>query len=225
MDTDHHHPMATVQRRTDNGTRLSRRALADVGEEIRRARLANGTSQMLVGRAVGRSRNFVSRIERAAAPNASVRDLARLGSAVGLDIVVRAYPGGPPVRDRAHLLLLERLRARLHPSLRWRTEMPLNRPGDQRAWDAVITGAGPPIMVEAETRIVDVQALERRIALKVRDDGTDRVILLIGNTRTNRSAIHAAGQGFLAMFPGDGRRALKSLAEGIDPGGGALIAL
>ena len=167
----------------------------------------------------------MSRVERAAAPNASLRDLSRLGAVVGLDVVVRAFPGGPPVRDYAHVLLLERLRARLHPRLGWRTEVPLERPGDQRAWDAVITGAGSPIAVEAETRLVDVQALQRRIALKVRDGGYAAVILLVADTRSNRIAIRAAGQGLLTMLPVDDRDALARLAEGTDPGGGALIRL
>lgn len=197
----------------------------ELGEEIRRARLANGTSQELVGRAMGRSRNFVSRIERAAAPNASVRDLSRLGSIVGLDVVVRAYPGGVRVRDQAHLALLERLRGRLHQSLGWRTEVPLERPGDQRAWDAVITGAGTPIVIEAETRLADLQALERRIALKLRDGGREVLILLVADTRSNRAAIKAAGPGLHGMLPIDGRLALARIAEGLNPGGSSLIKL
>ena len=81
------------------------------------------------------------------------------------------------------------------------------------------------MVVEAETRLVDLQELERRIALKARDEGTDRVILLIGDTRANRSAIRAAGQGLLALLPVDGRRAIALLEDGVNPGGGALITL
>ena len=203
--------MATHERRTIRSSRLARRALTDIGDEIRRARIAAGTSQDLVGKAVGRSRTHVSRNERGVAPNASVGELVRLGTVVGRDVVVRAYPSGPPVRDLAHLRLLERLRTRHHPRLGWRTEVPLNRPGDPRAWDAMITGAGRPIMVEAETRLTDLQALERRIALKARDHGTDRLILLIADTRTNRAMTRVLGQGMQWLAGGDGRPVLDSL--------------
>ena len=72
---------------------------------------------------------------------------------------------------------------------------------DQRAWDAVITtvaqaGDGRPrrclIGVEAETRLRDLQALQRRLALKRRDGGVDRVILLVADTRSNRAILLGA---------------------------------
>jgi putative N-acetylmannosamine-6-phosphate epimerase len=44
-------------------------------------------------------------------------------------------------------------------------------PGDRRAWDAVLLIGTAQIAVEAETRPRDVQALQRRIALKRRDHG------------------------------------------------------
>jgi len=41
-----------------------------------------------------------------------------LHALVGLDLSVKSYAGGSPLRDRAHAALLARLRARLHPRLR-----------------------------------------------------------------------------------------------------------
>src|SRR4029453_8828733 len=110
----------------------------------------------------------------------------------GLGLSNKAYPTGDPIRDRAQLALLERLRGRLHPSLRWRTEVPLPREGDLRAWDAEIRGPPPArwrMRVEAETRITDGQALERKLGLKVRDDPGGHLILLVADTRANRRAL------------------------------------
>lgn len=178
-----------------------------------------------LGRAVGLSPAQVSRIERALAPNVSVLQLAGLSAAVGLDLAVRAYPAGEPIRDAAHLALLDRLRARLHRSLAWRTEVPLPIPGDRRAWDAMIRGPGWLLGVEAETRLGDLQALERRVALKQHDGGVDRVVLLLGDSRHNRSLLREHGNALAARFPVPGRRALELLAAGVDPGGSAIILL
>jgi hypothetical protein len=57
---------------------------------------------------------------------------------------------------------------------------------EQRAWDAVIHGAGKKTAVELEMRLRDGQALERRINLKRRDDPTEAFVLLVADTRTNR---------------------------------------
>lgn len=171
------------------------------------------------------SHTRVSRIESGRHLSIRLVDLARVGAIVGLDVSVRAFPGPDPLRDVAHIRLLERLRTRLAPGLRWRLEVPIGQPGHQRAWDAVIAGAGPLIAVEAETRLVDVQLIERRLALKRRDSGIERVVLLLSATRWNRQAIHLAGARLEASFPVLGPVALGSLAAGADPGGSAVVLL
>lgn len=75
------------------------------------------------------------------------------------------------------------------------TEVPLptlrDGPPEQRAWDAMITGHGRRTGVELEMRVRDVQALERRIRLKVRDDPVDGILLLLADTRTNRELLRS----------------------------------
>ena len=149
--------------------------------------------------------------------------LARIGSVVGLDLSVRAYPNGAPLRDKAQLALLARFRERLSATLSVQSEVPLPISGDLRAWDLLILGAGDPIGVEAETRLADIQALERRIALKARDGHVSRVLLVASDTRGNRLAIRAAAQSLGDSFPVPGRVALAALGDGRDPGGSALI--
>ena len=134
--------MALRERRMDRGRRLARRALIAIGEELRDARLLAGLTQGAVGHLVGLSHSQISRIERGLVPGVSFQTLAMIGSVLGLDIPLRAYPNGDPVRDAAQLALLARFRALLPRSLRHRTEVPLGIPGDRRAWDDVIDGPG-----------------------------------------------------------------------------------
>ncbi len=215
--------MASRERAIDRGTRLGRRVLVVSGTEIRNARIGLGLSLEEVGRAVHLSYSQVGRIERAEHPSVSVIQLAQIGSVVGLDLSVRFYAGGSPLRDAAHLALIARFRACLPVTLAFRTEVALPGPGDQRAWDGMIFGAGEPTGVESETRLVDVQAIERRVALKARDGGVSRVLLIVSDTRNNRHAIREAAASLEASFPVPGKAALKALQAGRDPGGSALI--
>ena len=217
--------MATRDTATARADRETNRALSTIGREIRDARTAAGISQTVVGRNVGISHAHVSRLERGLVASASVRVLARMAETVGLDLAVRAYPGGDPIRDIAQVRLLERFRARLHPGLRWRTEVPLPIPGDRRAWDAVIGGTGWDLPVEAETRVTDAQALVRRISLKARDGGFERVTLVLADTRANRAALQAARVEFEQAFPMGQAVVLHALGRGDDPGHSGIVVL
>jgi hypothetical protein len=144
---------------------------------------------------------------------------------LGYELAVRPYPAGDPIRDAAHVALLERLRVRCHRSLVWRTEVPLPLPGDLRAWDATISAEAFRAAVEAETRLRDLQALDRRLALKERDGGLDCLILLVLDTRANRAVVRAHADMLAMRFPVPGVRALELLGAGVDPGGNSLILL
>ena len=152
--------------------------------------------------------------------------LAELAALVGLDLTGRTYPGGTPLRDAAHTALLRRLRARLAPSLVWRTEVPvidLPGVGDQRAWDATISGPRWTVGVEAETHVSDLQALERRLALKRRDAGIHVVVLLLNDTAHHQRLLASVHP--LAAFPTSARVALRALSRGFPPSGSAIVSL
>ena len=154
------------------------------------------------------------------------KTLREVGAVVGLDVRLRTYRGSVPLRDAGQIALLDRLRKRLAPALTLRTEVPLPIDGDLRAWDAVIGAFEPvadPLHVEAETRLYDVQAQLRRIALKARDAGVDVVLLVLADTPRNRAAVDAAGAAVVDTYRVPARDALRALRTGRHPGGSALI--
>src|SRR2546425_5771136 len=172
--------MTSRERVADRGRRRCRDAVRRVADDGRLARTGAGLSQEEVGRAIGSSHARIGRFERGDVEYPDLEFLGAYCAVLGLDLSLRAYPAGDPIRDRAQLALLERLRKRLHPSLRWRTEVPLPIERDLRAWDAEIRGPQSGrwrALVEAETRVADGQALERRLTLKLRDDPDGHLIL------------------------------------------------
>ena len=216
--------MTTRETAVQRGSRLGRRLLIRTGEELRIARTGAGLSTRTVGVRVGISHTQVQRIERAQAPHVDIDTLARLASVLGLDLSMGLHPTGPPIRDAAHVALLERLRARVPPTLRWRTEVPMPIPGDRRSADATIDGSDVDVMVEAETHVDDIQALDRRITGKRRDLGARRVVLLLHDSRHHRDLVRQTPW-LRERFPIDTRQALRALARGEDPGGDCLVIL
>ena len=195
--------------------------LADVGGQLRDGRLAANLSQVEVGAAIGVSRSEIGRIERGRAPAVPVKRLARFAAIVGQDLTMRLFPAGQPLRDVAQLALIARFRGLIADRLRWQSEMPLAIPGDRRAWDGAILGPGWTVYIDAETRVHDVQALQRRTTLKARDTPTERWILVLADTRHNRSVVAAVGSLLHQGLPPT--QILAALAAGRDPGGAGVV--
>ena len=174
--------------------------------------------------ATGTSHQQLLRFERGKLDHVSIQEVGAWCAAVGLDLVVRAYPAGDPIRDAGQQHLVDRFRPNLHASLVCRTEVPLPLSGDLRAWDLMVSGPGWRIAVEAETALDDLQALERRLHRKQRDGGIEVLILVVANTRRNRRAIEAAPAA-LAGFSRDARTTLRSLRAGTMPPSRAILFL
>jgi hypothetical protein len=216
--------MATRERPGDRGRRRAAEAVRRLGSEHRISRIGAGLSVRDVARATRTSHQQVVRFESGALPRTSIEDVGAWCAVVGMDLVLRTYPGGDPVRDVGQQRLLERLRTRLDSALLWRTEVPLPVESDRRAWDALIRAVDWRVAVEAETVLSDVQALERRLMLKQRDGGIEHVILLVADTPRNRRALREAPAAF-GGFGRDARSVLRALREGRDPGTSAIILL
>ena len=216
--------MPTFERAAARSARMARVEGRRTGEQLRIARIAAGLSQRALGSMVGISHMSVGRMERGESHRITIDRVASLAAVLGLDLRIGLFPAGSPVRDAAHLALIGRLRSRVSPNLRWRTEVPLPLPGDLRSADVVIDGGSVDAFVEAETRLGDLQAMERKIRLKQRDLGIRRVILLVADTRHNRSVLEAHPD-LLERFPVSTRACLLALRAGHDPGGDALVLL
>lgn len=164
------------------------------------------------------------RLERGDPATMTIDLVARVAAVLGLELAASLHPDGDPVRDRGQLALIERLHKRLPNVPRWRAEVPMPIPGDLRSGDVVITIREGDILVEAETRLEDLQAIERKGAVKARDLGAIRFVLLVADTRHNRQALRDHPE-LTRRFPVDTRTCLARLARGEDPGGDALVIL
>lgn len=213
--------MPAIERAMATARQRARRLLIQIGTELRSARVARGLSQRAVAAAAGISQTQLSRVERGLYPAVSVETLLRVGVAVALDVSLRAFPAGEPIRDAAHASLLARFRTVVGEAWSWAAEVPLPIPGDRRAWDRLLRGASVVIGIEAETRPTDMQELQRRLALKKRDGQVDRLILVLPNSDWCRRLIQL--NDIESLFPVPGKVTLRALAEGRDPGGNAIV--
>ena len=119
---------SVAESRISRADRRARTIGERVGLELRQARLIAGLTLTQVAGAVRLSASEVSRIERGRATWVDVPTLARLAAVVGLDLWVRLYPGGEPLRDMAHLALTDAFRAMVGPGLIFRAEVPIGDP-------------------------------------------------------------------------------------------------
>ena len=199
--------------------------LLEIGREVRIARIAAGMRLVDVARQARTSASQLSRIERGRLPSVSYRLLAKSGAVVGLKLSVKAYPGRRRLLDRPQLDLLNRLRARAHPSWRWETEVPMPIPGDLRAADARASRPGCVLVAELWSRLSDFQAQSRAALLKQRDLGADRLLLVLWGTTANRKALREGGDALRVSFPLGTRQVLAALAAGRDPGANGIVVL
>jgi transcriptional regulator with XRE-family HTH domain len=217
--------LASRERPRDRALRHGHRLTELVGDDIRAARLSGGLSLRGAAASVGLSKTTFWRIEHNAARDISVRGLELACAAVGLSLSMRAYPASDPARDAGHLALLGRLRARLPAEAAWVTEVPMPIAGDLRALDARTSMKGETIGFEAETRLTDAQAVERKALLKKRDARLDRMILVVSDTRSNREFLARHREHLRSSFPLDTRAILAALALGDAPDGDGIVVL
>jgi hypothetical protein len=217
--------MTAIERRRDRARARSAGIRRRTGDEVRSARLGLGVSIATAAAAVGLSDSVFARIERTESEGVTIDQLSLACAAVGLRFSGSAYPDAPGVRDAGHTRLLQRFRDQLPPGTPWRTEVGMPIAGDLRAWDATATLRPRMIAIEAEMRLVNAQAVDRRVSLKRRDSGIDVVILLVADTKANRSTLTADREALRASFPLDGRAVLASIRTGHAPADSGIVVL
>jgi transcriptional regulator with XRE-family HTH domain len=204
---------------------LTRRARFEIGREVRNARIEAGSSLRAAASRAGMSHAQLGRLERGEIHDLAVGQLSRACAAVGLRLLIRAVPGGGAALDAGQLALIGRLRALLPSSVGVSMEVPIPLPGDRRAWDAVLGLDPRAVPVEAEARLRDVQSLERRSALKLRDSDFDRLVLLISDTPHNRLMLNLHRPDLRSSFPLDTRAILASLRQGRTPEASGIVVI
>lgn len=207
----------------DDAGRRARRQLDEAIRDLRAARLAAGLSQAAVSRALGCSRQLVTLLEVGRVDPSPIQ-MARWGAAVGLDIPIRTFAGGAPLRDAGQLRLLRRLHEAVGDTWTWRAEVPVTAdPRDRRAIDAVLSRGRVRVAIEAIVRLSDAQAQVRAAMLKQNALGVDRMVIALAKTRHNRAALEMAAPTMRASFPCGPRETLVALREGRLPAGNGLV--
>jgi transcriptional regulator with XRE-family HTH domain len=204
---------------------LARRLQAELGSELRDARLGRGLRLVDIARRAGTSVSQISRIERGLSKELGIVHLARHGAAVGLKLHARFYPAGGGLRDTAQLDLLRRFRARIGARWNWQLEAPIPIPGDLRAFDALLVRGQVTVAVEAITRLRDAQAQLRAAALKQRDGQVARLVIVVRGTNHNRMALASAADVLATSLPLGTRAILTALEKGEDPGDNGIVLL
>ena len=82
---------------------------------------------------------------------------------------------------------------------------------------------GKLVVFEAESRLRDAQALDRRCQTKLRDGAADVLVLLVNDTAHNRAFLAEHREALRSTFPLDGRQVLRALRAGRTPEGNGLL--
>jgi len=198
----------------------------ELGKELRQTRAALGLSQRAVARLAIVSPSRLGRIERAETIEPSIVVMCRAARVLGLEAAIKLYPSGTPLRDAPSLRLAERFKALVAPPVRVRGETPLPARDDLRAWDGMVVDDENAAFTEYESRFGDLQALTRRIALKLRDDPrAGAVIVVVARTRHNLRVLAEQREAMREQFPLDGAAIARELRAGRVPKHSGIIVL
>lgn len=208
----------------DEAARRARQQVERALADIRDARRNAGISHASMAARLGCSRQLIGAIETGRLEDVGCIQLARIGAVVGVDIPIRTFPAGSPLRDAAQLRLLERFRVSIGEAWTWRTEVPVSvNPLDRRAIDAVLVRGPHRVGIEAVTRILDAQAQTRPILLKQEAAGLQRMVLVLAATRHNRNALVDGAQTLSPAFPLRHRALMRDLKRGRPPPANGIV--
>jgi transcriptional regulator with XRE-family HTH domain len=195
-------------------------------QELRGARLEAGLSLAMASRIAGISEAQLGRLERGEIAEPTLAQLARAWAPLGFRVAAREFRVGSPVRDRAQLALLDRFEGCLAPPLRLRREIPIPIQGDPRAWDGMVEGDQAPFFIEGESRIRDMQAVERKLRLRIRDDPRAAIVVLIAaRSAHNRRVLTEHRESIRDLLPLDGAAILRALRSGRRPPASGIVLL
>ncbi len=195
--------------------------------ELENAREGAGLSQANLAHALGWSSSALARFLANELDDVGVTRLSEMASVLGLEVSLGLHPIGDPVRDKGQLAIGRRFQAILSSKWRVTDETLLPGAGELRAWDKLLRliSASPPYLVgvDIESRIHDVQAIVRRTRLRERDGQVDAIVLVLGDSATNRRVIDELRAGLGADYASSARAALRALRSGKRLVGGGVV--
>jgi DNA-binding XRE family transcriptional regulator len=203
--------------RSASSRRRAAQQSARIGEEIRLARVTLAWTHQDVAVRAGVAWDTEVRVENGD-PSARFDTVCAVAEAVGLELVMRAYPGRQPsLRDTGQLEHAELLRSQANPSWQAQTEVTAGPNGE--AIDLVLFGPHEILDIEIERMATDFQAQYRR-ANRKRETIADqhrrpvRLVLAIEDTRRNRAALEPHQAFMASVLPAGSRRVLTALRTG-----------
>ena len=181
-----------------SGADRARRIRSDVAAEVRRARQDAGLSVRAVATVAGISHATLHALERGRHdPGTEV--LARVASALGMELSVKLYPGtGPLIRDHIQAAMIEALLDLVDERWQPTLEVPVNRPV-RGVIDLVLESDRPPIIAceaQSELRRLEQQVRWSRAKsealAQTRGVPVQRLLLLRSTKRTRAVATEYA---------------------------------
>jgi transcriptional regulator with XRE-family HTH domain len=206
-----------MSRRRRLGTRRARAQAGSAGGEILAARLSLGLTRTDAGRLAGVSPETTRRVEDGD-PSVQLDTLCAVGEAVGIDIVVRAYPGrAPSLRDSGQLVVVDWLRGIAHASWTPRIEMAAGDHGE--AVDIGLLGPTEIHAIEVDRLLLDFQDRyrrndQKRSWLAARHRRPVRLVMVVEDTDRNRRAVAPHAAIISSVLPAGSREVLRSLRTG-----------
>jgi hypothetical protein len=159
---------------------------------------------------------------------ATVVGLSEIASVLGLELSIGLHPIGDPIRDSGQRAVGRRLSSVIGPAWRVTDEAPLPIAGDQRAWDKLLRLRDSEplhlVGVDIESRIRDIQALVRRTRLREKDGRVDAILVVLGDTATNRRLADELREALGPDYATPPREILAALRDGRRlPGSGVIL--
>lgn len=160
-------------------------------------------------------------------PNIGLQTLCAVAEAIGLDVVLRSYPGRQPsLRDTGQLVLGEKLVERAHGS--WQPTFELVVGEHRESIDLVLFGPDEILAIEIERLLSDLQAQYRRAEAKRqllagRHRRPVRLVVAIEDTRRNRGAVDRHDGLIRSVLPARSREVFGALRTGRPLGRDGLV--
>lgn len=194
---------------------------ARIGADVKLSRATLALSVDELARRAGVASSTVERVE-SGEPGVQLNTIVSIAAAVGLDVVLTAYPGkSPSLRDTGQLTIANALRIQAEQHWRAQLEVPAGDHG--RAADLVLYGTDEIQHFEIERAATDFQAqlraaVVKRAEIARRHARPVRLILAVEDSRRNRALAERHAEIIASQLPASSREVLRSLRSGMPLG-------